>query len=299
MIVVVVMNKNIIWLMKEVSLKKLVEIDSLGQGGVRILFQESISTPIKNLFSILPDYDITQGDFLNENWMQEHEQLNERLTKIGQDQKQEIIKIMLDEIENSKAINITLEIKISDGQISLNNSLYIISMLIDTIIEFGRGKERSGRWCGGEDLLNPYHPSFTWTFIRLPTPLPPLPILQINTHFFRMANPRLLILEGRRPFFGMFLEFGQSIGDAIFVQKISNFWWTCDLVLASRRNNFYKIPISGLGIMPQKQNYFELWAASGNQKTFYFKTFFGWIFFHKFLTKFFYISSTWKSSKIH
>jgi hypothetical protein len=137
--------------MKEVSLKKLVEIDSLGQGGVRILFQESISTPIKNLFSILPDYDITQGDFLNENWMQEHEQLNERLTKIGQDQKQEIIKIMLDEIENSKAINITLEIKISDGQISLhnpteyNNSLYIISMLIDTIIEFGRGKERSGR----------------------------------------------------------------------------------------------------------------------------------------------------------
>jgi hypothetical protein len=30
----------------------------------------------------------------------------------------------------------------------------------------------------------------------------------------------------------------------------------------------------------------------GSQKTFYFKTFLGWIFFHKFLTKFLIISST-------
>jgi hypothetical protein len=30
--------------------------------------------------------------------------------------------------------------------------------------------------------------------------------------------------KGRRPFFGPFLDFGQVIVDAIFVQKISNFW---------------------------------------------------------------------------
>jgi hypothetical protein len=92
--------------------------------------------------------------------------------------------------------------------------------------------------------------------------------------------------KGRRPFFGLFLEFGQPIVYAIFVQKISNFWWTCGLVLASRHTNFYKIPIFGLAIMPQKHNYFELRATSGSQKTFYFSTFLGWIFFHKFLTKF-------------
>jgi hypothetical protein len=51
--------------------------------------------------------------------------------------------------------------------------------------------------------------------------------------------------------------------------------------------------------MTQKQNYFELQAASGSQKTFYLKTFLGWIFFHKFLTKFLIISSTVKSSKTH
>jgi hypothetical protein len=35
---------------------------------------------------------------------------------------------------------------------------------------------------------------------------------------------RILTPKGRRPFFGLFLEFGQPIVDAIFVQKISNFW---------------------------------------------------------------------------
>jgi hypothetical protein len=30
--------------------------------------------------------------------------------------------------------------------------------------------------------------------------------------------------KGRRPFFGPFLDIGQAIVDAIFVQKISNFW---------------------------------------------------------------------------
>jgi hypothetical protein len=61
------------------------------------------------------------------------------------------------------------------------------------------------------------------------------------------------------------LKFGQAIVDAIFVQKISNFWWTCGLVVASRRTNSYKILIFGLGVMPQKQNPCELRAAqAGN-----------------------------------
>jgi hypothetical protein len=30
--------------------------------------------------------------------------------------------------------------------------------------------------------------------------------------------------KGRSPFFGPFLEFGQAIVDAVFIQKISNFW---------------------------------------------------------------------------
>jgi hypothetical protein len=58
--------------------------------------------------------------------------------------------------------------------------------------------------------------------------------------------------KGLEAIFQAFLEFGQAIVDAIFVQKISNFRWTCGLVLASRRTNFYKIPIFGLGVMPQK-----------------------------------------------
>jgi hypothetical protein len=33
-----------------------------------------------------------------------------------------------------------------------------------------------------------------------------------------------LIPKGQSPFFGPFLEFGQAIVDAIFVQKISNCW---------------------------------------------------------------------------
>jgi hypothetical protein len=75
--------------------------------------------------------------------MQEHEKLNERLTKKGQDQNQQIIKTTLGETKNSRAINVTPKIEISDGQISLhnptkyNNSSYTIPVLINTIIEFG------------------------------------------------------------------------------------------------------------------------------------------------------------------
>jgi hypothetical protein len=72
-----------------------------------------------------------------------------------------------------------------------------------------------------------------------------------GTHLIAIQTTRLT-RKGRGRFFGLFLEFGQSIVDAIFVQKISNFWGTCGLVLASRRTNFYKIPISSSAIIPQK-----------------------------------------------
>jgi hypothetical protein len=49
-------------------------------------------------------------------------------------------------------------------------------------------------------------------------------------------------------------------------------------VVASRCTNFYKIPISSLGAMPQKQNYFEVRAAWAAKKLFIFK-FFGLNFF--------------------
>jgi hypothetical protein len=82
--------------------------------------------------------------------------------------------------------------------------------------------------------------------------------------------------KGRSPFwpifevFGPFLKFGQAIVDAIFVQKISTFRWICGLVLASRCTHFYKIPIFGLGIIPQKQNPYELKVARATKKLFIF-----------------------------
>jgi hypothetical protein len=95
--------------------------------------------------------------------------------------------------------------------------------------------------------------------------------------FFK--DPRSLTPKGQSPFFGPFLRFRQAIVDAIFVQKISNFWWTCGLVLASRRTNFYKIPNSSLGAMPQKQNYFEVRATRAAKKLFIFKLFWVGFFF--------------------
>jgi hypothetical protein len=90
------------------------------------------------------------------------------------------------------------------------------------------------------------------------------------------------------------LKFGQAILDAVFVQKISNLRRTCDLVLASKCTNFYKIPISILGAMNQKQIYFGVWATRATKKLFIFQlfwveiffNFFGLNFFHKFFTKF-------------
>jgi hypothetical protein len=89
-------------------------------------------------------------------------------------------------------------------------------------------------------------------------PLIPFELQKFRTH--------TISSKGRNPFFGPFLEFGQAIVDAISVQKISNFWWTCSLVLASRRTNFYKIPIFGYSVMPQKQIFLVMLAISGSQK---------------------------------
>jgi hypothetical protein len=85
--------------------------------------------------------------------------------------------------------------------------------------------------------------------------------------------------KGRSLVFGPFLKFRQAIVDAIFVQKISNFRWICGLVLASRRTNFYKILIFGLGIMPQKRNPSELRTARVAKKLFIFQLFWFGFFF--------------------
>jgi hypothetical protein len=66
------------------------------------------------------------------------------------------------------------------------------------------------------------------------------------------------------------LEFGQAIVDAIFVQKILNFWGTCGLVLASRHTNLYNIPILGYTIMPPKHTFFVMRAAFGQPILFLF-----------------------------
>jgi hypothetical protein len=101
------------------------------------------------------------------------------------------------------------------------------------------------------------------------------------TIYFLMAKPSISLkhwhIKGPRPFLGPFLKFGQAIVDAIFAQKISYFRWICGLVLPSRRTNFYKIPISNLGAMPQKQNYFPVWAARAAKKLFILKLF--WVGF--------------------
>jgi hypothetical protein len=56
-------------------------------------------------------------------------------------------------------------------------------------------------------------------------------------------------------------------------KKSQIFGETCGLVLASRLTKFYKILISSLRVMPQKQNSCELSAARATKKLFYFLAF--------------------------
>jgi hypothetical protein len=62
------------------------------------------------------------------------------------------------------------------------------------------------------------------SFILLGKMIPPT---MSKTIIFCQKNHKKfegLTLKEQSPFFGPFLEFGHAIVDAIFVQKISNFW---------------------------------------------------------------------------
>jgi hypothetical protein len=48
--------------------------------------------------------------------------------------------------------------------------------------------------------------------------------IQPKQHSLRILACLDLTPKGRSPFFGPFLKFGHAIVDAIYVQKISNFW---------------------------------------------------------------------------
>jgi hypothetical protein len=113
-------------------------------------------------------------------------------------------------------------------------------------------KERRGSYLNS--LLTPQ--SFTWLTWDL--------LSQVISSFPNC----ILTPKGERPFFSLFLDIGQAIVDVIFVQKTSNFWWICGLVLASSCTNFYKIPIFGYTVMRQKQFIFVKQETSGSQKTF-------------------------------
>jgi hypothetical protein len=88
--------------------------------------------------------------------------------------------------------------------------------------------------------------------------------------------------KGRRPFFGLFLEFGQPIVDAIFVQKVSKSWWTCGLVLASRRTNFYKIPIFVQQLCPKNKIILSCGQLRATKKLLILKLFWVGFFFINF-----------------
>jgi hypothetical protein len=80
----------------------------------------------------------------------------------------------------------------------------------------------------------------------------------------------MLTPKGLETIFKPFLKFGQAIVKAIFIKNSWIKLWTCGLVLASRRNNFYKIPIFGLVLMPQNMFFSSIRAA---KKVFIIKVF--------------------------
>jgi hypothetical protein len=100
-------------------------------------------------------------------------------------------------------------------------------------------------------------------------------LLTIQSLPYCSLQGKFLAPKGQSPFFGPFLGFVQAIVDVIVVQKISNFRWTCGLVLASRRTNFYKIPIFGYTVMFQKHFFFGQASSFGQPKNFFVFNFFG------------------------
>jgi hypothetical protein len=65
--------------------------------------------------------------------------------------------------------------------------------------------------------------------------------------------------KGPKTIFKPFLKFGQANVKAIFIKNSWIKLWTYDLVLASSRTNFYKIPIFGLVLMSQNMFFFSIW----------------------------------------
>jgi hypothetical protein len=203
-------------------LRNLEEEDFLRKEGIRSLFQESTSNPLDNLFSTPPENDLNSNEISNEYWEQEHEQLNERLLKISEERNQELPEIPPNQIENLEITTFNPELEISAGQISLHNpteyinSLYTIPSLIDTIIEFGRGRDGPDGTLGSGtqieeiegDNENPLNPEYTLAIDSnpnrrpVPPPPPPPPLPHINTHFSRMENPRLLNIAPFPYFYG-------------------------------------------------------------------------------------------------
>jgi hypothetical protein len=86
----------------------------------------------------------------------------------------------------------------------------------------------------------------------------------------------LLTPKGPKAIFKPFLKFGQAIVKVIFIKNSWIKLWVGGLVLATRRTNFYKIPIFGLVVMSQNPFFFSIWVA---KKLFIIKFFFVETFF--------------------
>jgi hypothetical protein len=77
----------------------------------------------------------------------------------------------------------------------------------------------------------------------------------------QVVGAKILIPKRPKAIFRPFLKFGQAIMKAIFIKHSWIKLWIGGLVLASRRTNFYKIPIFGLVLMSQNVFFFSIWVA--------------------------------------
>jgi hypothetical protein len=95
----------------------------------------------------------------------------------------------------------------------------------------------------------------------------------------------ILTPKGPKAIFRPFLKFGQAIVKAIFIKNSWIKLWIGGLVVASRRTNFYKIPIFGLVLMSQKkensnyQHYNILSAYEVKNETFTSSTYVSLVFY--------------------
>jgi hypothetical protein len=80
--------------------------------------------------------------------------------------------------------------------------------------------------------------------------------------------------------------------NGIFAGSLCHFYGECKNEQGSWRNKFRVNWISSFGVMNLKQQSFSSSGRSGSQKNFLYFNLSGWIFFHRFFTKFLNISST-------